>query len=385
MATSSISGTTLTVGSVSSGTIIAGQVLTGTGVTAGTYIVSGSGLSWTVSTSQNVSSTTITGTAYTFTVSQAATTTAGVTLSFYTPHGVVVGGGNNQATGSYSFIGGGGDAGTSANRNVASGDWSVVGGGLKNIASGIGASVVGGYGHTASNSGALVAGGGYNSSGGISSGNTASAINSAVIGGLGNTASGLYSTIFGGYNNQANGQFSIAWGYGANNRSVFASNAFSSAYFSSTGDSQTVVYQLAILTTNATTTELVSGGATNSANIAASTTIPVLPAPSASTSSVYTFRGLVSGKDTATTNAAGWEIKGVIQRTGAGVGTVALVGTPSITLLGANAGAISAGWGLVANVTVTADTTNGGISVNVTGAASTTIRWNCRLDTSELG
>ena len=119
MATSSISGTTLTVGSVSSGTIIAGMVLTGTGVTAGTYIVSGSGSTWTVSASQTVSSTTITGTAYTFTISQNATTAAGVTLSFYTPHGVVVGGGNNQATGSYSFIGGGGDAGTAANKECS--------------------------------------------------------------------------------------------------------------------------------------------------------------------------------------------------------------------------------------------------------------------------
>jgi hypothetical protein len=137
MNTSTISGTTLTVGSLASGTIIAGMVLTGTGVTAGTYIVSGSASTWTVSVSQTVASTTITGTAYTFTISQNATTAAGVTLSFYTPHGVVVGGGNNQATGSYSFIGGGGDAGTAANRNVASGDWSAILGGRGGTTRGI--------------------------------------------------------------------------------------------------------------------------------------------------------------------------------------------------------------------------------------------------------
>jgi len=362
-----MNATTAVTLSGSNASIKVGQLITGTSIstTPNTYVAA------------------ISGTA--LTLSQAASGSSTSTLSFFTPHGVVVGGGNNQATGSYSFIGGGGDAGTAANRNTASGDWSAIVGGLKNTASGAGASVLGGYGHTASNAGAVVTGGGYNSSGAVSTGNTASAINSTVIGGLGNNASGLYSTIFGGYNNQANGQFSIAWGYGANTRSVFASNAFSSAYFSSTGDSQTAVYQLAILTTNATTTELVSGGATNSGNVAATTTIPVLPAPSASTSSVYTFRGLVSGKNTATTDAAGWEIKGVIQRTGALASTVALVGTPTVTLLGANAGAIAAGWGLVANVTVTADTTYGGISVNVIGAASTNIRWNCRLETSELG
>jgi len=56
---SSISGTTLTIGSLSSGSISAGQIITGSGVTAGTYIVSGSGSTWTVSPSQTVSSTAI--------------------------------------------------------------------------------------------------------------------------------------------------------------------------------------------------------------------------------------------------------------------------------------------------------------------------------------
>lgn len=358
MNTSTISGTTLTVGSLASGTIIAGMVLTGTGVTAGTYIVSGAGSTWTVSTSQTVASTTITGTAYTFTISQAATTTAGVTLSFYTPHGVVVGGGNNQATGAYSFIGGGGDAGTSANRNAASGDWSVV---------------VGGQTNTATTSYSFIGGGSGN--------NITSNTYGSIIGGQQNTVSNYASTVLGGYKNTASGNASIAGGYQSTTRSINTAVAFSGAQFSALGDSQYETFILSATTTNATITELYSlyNSSPNT------TSIPILPAPSASTSSVYTFRGLVSAKDTATTNAAGWEIKGVIQRTGAGVGTVALVGTPSITLLGANAGAISAGWGQVGNVTVTADTTNGGISVNVTGAASTTIRWNCRLDTSELG
>lgn len=62
MASSSISGTTLTVGSVSSGTIAIGMKLTGTGVTADTTILSGSSLTWTVDRSQTVASTTITGT-----------------------------------------------------------------------------------------------------------------------------------------------------------------------------------------------------------------------------------------------------------------------------------------------------------------------------------
>ena len=362
MATSTISGTTLTVGSLTSGTIIAGQVLTGTGVTAGTYIVSGAGSTWTVSASQTVASTTITGTAYTFTISQNATTAAGITLSFYTPHGIVVGGGNNQATGSYSFIGGGGDAGTAANRNVASGDWSTVGGGFKNTTTASYASVLGGQG------------------------NNATGVNSVIVGGSTNNSTNTSSMALGGYGNTASGSYSFASGQQSNTRGIFGAQSFSTSQFTSSGDSQTSVYQLAIVTTTATTTELVSGGATSQGNNASTTTIPVVPGPAtAGSSAVFTFRGLVTGKDQATTNAAGWEIKGVIQRTGTLASTTALVGTPVVTLLGANAGAITAGWGMAGNVTVTADTTNGGISVNVTGAAATTIRWNCCLDTSELG
>lgn len=64
----SISGTTLTVTTVESGTIAIGQtiqVITGSGVIANTIITGGSGLTWTVSISQSVASTTMTGQQYT--------------------------------------------------------------------------------------------------------------------------------------------------------------------------------------------------------------------------------------------------------------------------------------------------------------------------------
>jgi hypothetical protein len=59
-ATGSISGTTLTVSSVT-GTVSIGQEILGTAVLGNTYITAGSGTSWTVNQSQTVSSTTITG------------------------------------------------------------------------------------------------------------------------------------------------------------------------------------------------------------------------------------------------------------------------------------------------------------------------------------
>jgi len=55
----SISGTTLSVSSVTSGTINIGQIITGTNVQPNTVIVGGSGLVWTVSISQTVISTTL--------------------------------------------------------------------------------------------------------------------------------------------------------------------------------------------------------------------------------------------------------------------------------------------------------------------------------------
>ena len=59
--TASISGTTMTVTATGSGAVAVGQQLTGVGVTQGTYVVSGSASTWTVSVSQTVASTTITG------------------------------------------------------------------------------------------------------------------------------------------------------------------------------------------------------------------------------------------------------------------------------------------------------------------------------------
>jgi hypothetical protein len=372
MATSSISGTTLTVGSVSSGTIIAGMVLTGTGVTAGTYIVSGSGLSWTVSTSQTVASTTITGTAYTFTISQAATTAANITLSFYTPHGVVVGGGNNQATGSYSFIGGGGDAGTATNRNVASGDWSTVGGGIKNTSSGWASFAGGGGSNTSSGIASVVCGGGaFNPNPASFSANTASGTSSFVGSGIGNNVSNSYGSIVGGANNLVNGQFSgiLAGGYGTT-RSIDGYHAIPACYAPITtgqGISQSAILVLGRQTTDATATVLCSN-----ASAASGTNQVILP-----NNSAYYFKGWAVSTVTGGGNTKGWEISGVIKR-GANAGTTALVGTPTVVSSFADAGAST--WTL----TATADTTNGGLAITFTGQAGTTIRTVCKIETTEV-
>jgi hypothetical protein len=429
MNTSTISGTTLTVGSLASGTIIAGMVLTGTGVTAGTYIVSGSASTWTVSTSQTVASTTITGTAYTFTISQNATTTAGITLSFYTPHGVVVGGGNNQATGAYSFIGGGGDAGTAANRNTASGDWSFVGGGWKNTASGAGSVVVGG----GNNNGSAFA-------------NLASGLSSFIGSGVGNTTAGINSFIGSGYQNSSSGDYSaIMNGVLGTTRSIVG-NQVSSACNNplgsgAQGTNQSSLLVLGVATTDATATVLRSNssaaGTTNqvilpnnsayaftatvisTANFALATTATAGSAGTATitfaTQTVAPFvvgqtivvAGItptgyngtqtvtacttttvqytnattgaqtVAGTITATSLTKAWKLEGCIMRTSA-VGGTRLVGSVTSTVLATDTG--TAAWTAVA----AADTTNGGLKITFTGAAATTIRTVAQVQTTEV-
>jgi hypothetical protein len=343
-----------------------GQLITGTSITTfpATYVAAISGTS--------------------LTLSQAASGSSTSTLSFYTPHGVVVGGGNNQATGSYSFIGGGGDAGTAANRNVASGDWSVVVGGRQNTASGQAAFVGGGgilsgtqFPNIASGSGAFI-GGGYSNTAssqaafvGNGYGNTASTGNYAiVVGGESNTATGSDAFIGGGQNNTANGAYSVIAGANrGSTRGLIGFNAFpasNSPVAATLGASQAGLLVLGTQTTDATATVL-----TSNSSAASGTNQVILP-----NNSAYFFRGEIVSGVTGGGDTKGWTIEGVIKR-GAGVGTTTLVGS-TVTSLYADAGAAT--W----TIALAADTTNGGLRVTFTGQASTTIRTVCQIRTTEM-
>jgi hypothetical protein len=328
-----MNGTTAVTLSGSNASIKVGQFIAGTSIADRTYVAAISGTS--------------------LTLSQAASGSSTSTLSFYTPHGVVVGGGNNQATGAYSFIGGGGDAGTAANRNVASGDWSVVVGGVKNVASGIGSAI---------------AGGGINGAGGVS-GNISSGVSSFVGAGQANVASAPNSSTLGGFNNQATGTGSVVIG-GRNGTTrlingFIALNASSEPLASAT--TQAGVLVLSRQTTDATATVLASD-----ANAASTTNQVILP-----NNSAYFFRGEVVSGVTGGGNTKGWTIEGVIKR-GANAASTTLVGTPTVTSSFADAGASA--W----TIAVTADTTNGGLAVTFTGQAATTIRTVAQIRTTEM-
>jgi len=330
-----MNATTAVTLSGSNANIKVGQFISGTSIANNTYVAAISGTS--------------------LTLSQAASGSSTSTLSFFTPHGVVVGGGNNQATGSYSFIGGGGDAGTAANRNVASGDWSFVGGGFKNVASG---------------NGSVVVGGGLNSGGIPATGNTASGSSSFIGSGNSNTASSAFSSVLGGFGNLANANgASVLGGYSGTARSIVGNAvlpASSNPIAVVSGVSQSAVLVLAVQTTDATPTALCSN-----TSAAGTTNQVILP-----NNSAYFFRGEVISGVTGGGNTKGWTIEGVIKR-GANAASTTLVG---VTVMSTHGDAGAATW----TIAVTADTTNGGLRVTFTGQASTTIRTVAQIRTTEM-
>jgi hypothetical protein len=329
------SGSTAVTLSATNANIRVGQLITGTGISNDTYVAAISGTSLTLSRTANATGT--------------------PTLSFFTPHGVVVGGGNNQATGAYSFIGGGGDAGTAANRNVASGDWSFVGGGQANQATALGAVVVGGGINTASNA----------------QGNTASGFASFVGSGIANISSGTYSFIGGGVNNTANATSSaILGGYRGLARSIQGNQVSPACVIpvaNSNGVSQTALLVLGRETTDATPTALASN-----ASAAGTTNQVILP-----NNSAYFFRGEVIAGVTGAGNSKAWSFEGAIKR-GANAASVVFVGTPILNTIAQDAGASA--W----VIALTTDTTNGGLRVTFTGQAGTTIRTVCKVETTEM-
>ncbi len=299
---------------------------------------------------------------------------------------VITGGANNIASLDYSCVGGGnGNTASSFYSTVAGGDGnsatgsrSTVAGGQTNNASGSRAVIVGGEGNNASSNYSFVGGGqnnaaqtGTHATMGGGSVNTASGGYSIVAGGSGNYATGSNATVAGGSGNYATGTYSFISGgaYGIT-RSIVGNHVFpacNAPISTSTGVTQSALLLLGRQTTDATTTVL-----TSNSSAAGTTNQVILP-----NNSAYSFSGEVIAGVTGAGNTARWTIDGAIKR-GANAASTTMVGTATVTMTHNDAGA--AAW-LVA---VTADTTNGGIKVEVTGAAATTIRWVCRISTVEM-
>jgi hypothetical protein len=182
---------------------------------------------------------------------------------------------------------------------------------------------------------------------------TASGSKSAVIGGDGNVASGGTSVAIGGYYaiSAINSKVVFGGGYIGTSPGV---NAYQAGLLS-----------LGVDTSDDTPTALKSDNLT-----AGTTNQIILP-----NNSAYAFHGTIVAREQAAdgTDCAAWKIEGLIRREGSAGATV-LVNSATTVLDNTPA------WGMA----LSADTTNGGLAITVTGAAATNIRWVATIHTSEV-
>lgn len=245
---------------------------------------------------------------------------------------------------------------------VASGNYSVICGGQNNTASSTNVCVVGGALNVASAIDSVIVGGTINS---------VSNSQGVIVGGTYNSCTGTYSFIGGGAANFATSAYScIPGGHRGTSRGIvgnFVNPACDIPIAPTIGCTQAAILLLGRQTTDATPTVLTS-------NVSAASTNNQVILPN---NAAYYFKGSVIAGVTGAGDTAAWSIEGAIKR-GANAASTTMVGSPTVTMTHNDAGAAS--W----TVTVTADTTNGGIKVEVTGAAATTIRWVCKLETTEM-
>ena len=194
----------------------------------------------------------------------------------------------------------------------------------------------------------------------ISNVSTASGTNAAVFGGQSNTSSGSSSTVIGGQSNLASGDLSTAKGYYGNSNGIRLKHA--------TGvypNQQGAYYVLGYTTSNDTPIALNTSVWTPSA-----TNQIVLP-----NNSAFAFHGTIVARQQAAdgTACAAWKVEGLIRRE-ANAGTTVLVNSATTVLDN------TPNWGMA----LSANTSLGCLKIEVTGAASTDIRWVATIHTSEV-
>ena len=322
----SISGTTFTDTTHGSGTFAVGQVLTGTGVTAGTWITAagtGTGANntgtYTVSRQQTVTAQTIT--AYPG-VDAVFSPKGGGSILANTPDNTVAGG-NKRGIGAVDWQ----TSRTNAT-NVASGSFTVLSGGQ---------------------------------------GNQATADSSTISGGTSNATSGGSGVVAGGASNSVTAPFGSVPGGSQALAATYGKFAYASGMAATQGDAQ---YGLSILrgaTVAGATARLTSDG-----NAADATNVCNLP-----NNSAYLLKILLAATDTAHTAGLVAEYS-VFLRRGADAASTVLVATTQHTMLADTATD-------AASVALTADVGNGGLNLTVTGISGSNLRWVATIQTTEVG
>ena len=190
----------------------------------------------------------------------------------------------------------------------------------------------------------------------------ASATNALSIG-ASSVSSGTSSVAI-GISCTTSANYAFAQGYQTLSN-IIGKNAYASGQFSAAGDAQQGTFVLRSDTTDATPEALTTD------NSAAGTTDQIiLP-----NNSAYAFHGTIVAREQASagTDCAAWKIEGLIRREGS-AGTTVLVNSATTVLDN------TPSWGLA----LSADTTNGGLKIEFTGAAATNIRVVATIHTSEV-
>ena len=248
--------------------------------------------------------------------------------------------------------------------------YSATTGSTADYATAIGANSAGGGSQAVTGLGAMALGGSYASGtdsfaaavGDNTSTYGAKGLSSVAIGYLAN-ATGTYSLAIGS-NTAASGTASVALGNGAQSLQ-YGKLAFEGYSGFGNGASQFGLLAYVGGTTDGTAKVLTANN-----GAASSTNQIILP-----NSSAYAFTGTVVARQQAAggTASAAWKVEGLIRRE-ANAGTTTLVASTVTAISNVP------GWTLA----LSADTTNGGLTVTATGAAATNIRWVATIQTSEV-
>lgn len=179
----------------------------------------------------------------------------------------------------------------------------------------------------------------------------------------GATASGRGSVVI-GQQSIASGQNSMVFGLGGRS-TLYGKIVYCTGLLTAYGDTQTGFFSIRALTSGATATDLTTSGYSPDG-----TNTIILP-----NNSVHAFTGVIAARQQAAggTASAAWKIEGLIRREGS-AGTT--------TLIASTVTAISnvPGWTLA----LSANTTEGSLSIKGTGAAATNILWGGSVETTEV-
>jgi hypothetical protein len=278
------------------------------------------------------------------------------------------------ASANYSVILGGSDSRASNTYAIAGGYGAVASGNQSTALHQSSASNVFSFAHgsrCASSGYGSVAFGSYQYADTIASGDNSFAVGSSTASGMfsvalseANTASGQGAVAIGGRNNLANGSYSYTFGAYCSTNGVHGRQSRGRSLGTVQGETQKSEFFLSVRTTgNTATTLTVAGGAASSINQVILTN-----------QSAYRFKGTIIGKQSGSTNVAAWDVDGLIVRGANAAATTLVVSNVNVVDNTPTFG----------TPTLAADTTNGGLRVQVTGVAATNIQWTAIIETTEV-